>query len=409
MDHTTTEIHQLMDEYLFLNESEENKRRLALWEPEICARDQWHGRVRLGAFLEEGVVPITIDIQHPLWLKIFPQDLSKTFTNPADYLRFYLQKRVTQFKEFQDDTPLEPIIPIWMHTPFEMSLFGMPLHYFADRDPLIDLHTPVCKSRRDLQELAPIDFFKSGLMPMSHEIFGGIKEIVDQSFTVLFPEWTRGPFGVTLYIGGYNDMLMNMAMDPEFFHALIQRVTEERKRYFRARARFLGEAAIPPGSLFNDEVDCGIIGPGHYKEFIKPYEMELSAFHGRISYWHSCGNIWSIAKEVAAMNSVDVLDISGFTDLQKVLPTLADSAPRLDVRLHPIKDLQNASAQWMEQRLNQVIALCNQNGVQSLSIRVSGLNPWKTASDDFEKIRQWISIARRVIDQNVKRPGSHRT
>jgi hypothetical protein len=48
---------------LTLNASEENRRRLACWEPEI-APDQWHGRTR-GAFKQDGRVPITIDIQNP--------------------------------------------------------------------------------------------------------------------------------------------------------------------------------------------------------------------------------------------------------------------------------------------------------------------------------------------------------
>ena len=156
MDDMIDEIKELMDEYLLLADSEENRRRLNCWEPEVCARDQWHGRARQGAFRNNGEVPITVDLQHPLWLQIFPQDLSRTLTEPAAYLRFYLQKRTRQFKEFQDDTPLEPIIPIWMHTPFEMSLFGMPYHFFPDKDPLIDLGSPVCRTPEELA-----DFFWS--------------------------------------------------------------------------------------------------------------------------------------------------------------------------------------------------------------------------------------------------------
>ena len=160
------DIKHLVDEYLTLNDSHENQRRLACWEPEVCARDQWHGRAIEGAFEKEGLVPITIDIQNPLWLQFFPQDLSHTYTDPAAYLRFYLQKRVAQFKAFQDDTPLEPIIPIWLHTPFEMSLFGMPYHYYPDKDPLMDLSSPVFRHLDDLERLAPVDFHTSGMMPM---------------------------------------------------------------------------------------------------------------------------------------------------------------------------------------------------------------------------------------------------
>lgn len=399
MDSLKEETQSLMDEYLTLVDSDENQRRLACWEPEICARDQWHGRAIEGAFKQEGLVPITIDIQHPLWLKFFPQNLAHTFTNPIAYLRFYLQKRVTQFKEFKDDTPLEPIVPIWLHTPFEMSLFNMPYHYYEDKDPLVDMNAPVCCTSDDLEHLAPIDFNHSGMMPMAHRIFEGIQDIAGKSFLVLFPEWTRGPFGVALHIGGYSNSLLAMAENPEFFQALMQRITEERKNYFRFRSKLTGQSIIPPGSLFNDEVDAGSIGPRHYRDFIKPYEEDLARYHGRISYWHSCGDIGIIAKQVLSIDRIDVLDISGFTDLEKVLSEIGPEAPRLDIRLHPLKDLQDATPEWMETRLGNVIDLCRRYGVNSVSIRVSGLNPWKSPQADFEQIRRWIEIARQVIDR----------
>jgi uroporphyrinogen-III decarboxylase len=394
------DIQRLVDEYLSLNDSKENRRRLACWELEVCARDQWHGRAIDGAFESQGLVPITVDIQHPLWLKLFPQDLAQTFTDPAAYLRFYLQKRVTQFKEFSDDTPLEPIVPIWLHTPFEMSLFGMPYHYYEDKDPLIDINAPVCTNSDELERLSPVDFDHSGMMPMAHRIFEGIQEIAGKSFLVLFPEWTRGPFGVALHIGGYTNALLAMAENPDFFHSLMRRVTDERKNYFQYRSQLTGQPDIPPGSLFNDEIDSGVIGPQHYLEFIKPYEEDLACFHKRISYWHSCGNTGILAKEVVRLDRIDVLDVSGYTDLEKVLSEIGSSAPRLDIRLHPLKDLQSATPEWMEKRVKNVIDLCRRYGIKSMSIRVSGLNPWKSPQADFEQIRLWIEIARRVIDRN---------
>lgn len=400
MDNFKDDIRFLADEYLALNDSEENRRRLACWEPEVCARDQWHGRAVEGAFKRDGLVPITIDIQNPLWLKRFPQDLSHTFQDPAAYLRFYLQKRITQFKEFRDDTPLEPIVPIWLHTPFEMSLFGMPYHYHADKDPLIDLNAPVCHAYQDLERLSPVDFERSGMMPVAHRIYAGISERVGESFLVLFPEWTRGPFGVALHLGGYNNILMGMVTNPDFVCALMRRINEERKNYFRYRSNLAGQATIPPGSLFNDEIDAAIIGPGHYRDFIKPFEEDLARFHDRISYWHSCGNTARVAKEVVAIGRIDVLDVSGYTDLEKVLCELDSGAPRLDIRLHPLRDLQDATPEWMETRMAHVIDLCRRHGVESMSIRVSGLNPWKSPEEDFQKIRAWIEMARRVINRH---------
>ena len=399
MDYAKAGLASLMDEYLRLNDSRENRRRLSCWEPEVCARDQWHGRAIQGAFAARGLAPITVDLQNPLWLEVFPQDLSHTYTDPKAYLRFYLQKRIYQFKMFPDDTPLEPIIPIWLHTPFEMSLFGMPYHYFPDKDPLIDLNKPVCRNSEELERLAPVDFHNSGMMPAAHRIFNEISEIAGESFLVLFPEWTRGPFGVALALGDYNNVLLAMMRDPEFYHRLMGRITGERKTYFQNRAKIHPDQGIPPGSLFNDEIDATILGPDHYRNFIKPYEDDLAGFHGRISYWHSCGNTANVAQEVVGNHRIDVLDVSGYTELEGVLKNISPAEPRLDIRLHPLRDLQDASPQWMESRLKEVIGLCRRYGVGSMSIRVSGLNPWKTPQADFAQIRLWIETARRVTAQ----------
>ena len=234
-------------------------------------------------------------------------------------------------------------------------------------------------------------------MPMAHAMYEQIRELLPEPFLTLFPEWTRGPFGVALHIGGYNNVLLSMLEDPEYFHGLMGRIVEERKNYFRFRADLTGEPGIPPASLFNDEIDAGIIGPHHYREFIRPHEEELARFHGRISYWHSCGNTGILAAEVLNLGRIDVLDISGYTDFGQVLARIDPTAARLDIRLHPLRDLQDASPERMEARVAAVIRACREHGVQSMSIRVSGMNPWKTPEDDFARIRLWIELARRAI------------
>ncbi len=87
------QVRRLMDEYLALSETPENKRRLSCWEREVCARDQWHGRPRAESFRREGAMPLTVDLQNTFWLQLFPQDISLCYHDPAAYLRFHLQKR----------------------------------------------------------------------------------------------------------------------------------------------------------------------------------------------------------------------------------------------------------------------------------------------------------------------------
>lgn len=393
------DVRRLMEEYLTLSESQENQRRLRCWEWEVCARDQWHGRPRLGAFRREGAVPITVDLQHTFWLQLFSQDLAQCYQDPIAYLRFHLQKRIAAFRCLPDDTPLDRVIPIYLGTPFESSLFGVPVHFFADRDPIIDQQAAVVvHSPGDLSLLESVDFYKSGMMPLAHRIYEGVEEIAGDAFTVVFPEWIRGPFGVALYARGYQDLLVDLVGDPAFADAVLERVTKARQAWFLARARLLGQP-VPTGSLFNDEVDAGVIGPRHYRERILPFENSLAHFHGRISYWHSCGNSGPMASDVAGMDRVDLFDVSGWTDLEEVLSSLKGQAPRLEIRLHPVKDLQDASPDWMAERVRQVVALCRRHDVGAFTIRVSGLQPWATVREDITQVQRWITIAREVTAQ----------
>ena len=133
--------------------------------------------------------------------------------------------------------------------------------------------------------------------------------MVGDRFKVIFVEWLRGPLGVSLYLRGYQDLLTDLAVDPEFAHGVLDRVNRAREDWFRARAQFLGEP-VPAGSIFNDEVDSSVIGPRHYRDHVLPYEKALGEFHERISYWHSCGNTAPMDRDVAGMGCVDLLDVS---------------------------------------------------------------------------------------------------
>lgn len=393
------DVHCLTDEYLSLSESQENQRRLAHWEPEICARDQWHGRPRADGFRREGDVPITVDLQNMFWLQLFPQDMAQCYQDPAAYLRSHLQKRIAAFRLLPDDTPLDRIIPIYLGTPFESSLFGVPVHFFPDKDPIIDQQAAVVvRSSGDLGRLESVDFRQSGMMPLAHRLYEGVRELAGDAFTVVFPEWIRGPFGVALYARGYQDLLVDLAGNPAFADAVLDRVTQARQDWFLSRARFLGWP-VPNGSLFNDEVDAGVIGPRHYRERILPFEDALARFHGRISYWHSCGNSAPMARDVVGMGRVDLLDVSGWTDLEKVLSSVDGPAPRLEVRFHPVKDLQDASPDRMAERVRQTVALCRHYDVGAFTMRVSGLQPWNTVEQDLAQVQRWIHITREVTTQ----------
>jgi hypothetical protein len=242
------------------------------------------------------------------------------------------------------------------------------------------------------------------MMQLAIRLYEEVRELVGDHMVVVFPEWQRGPFGVAHYLRGYQDLLADVAADPEFVHALLTRITAERQAWFEARARYLGQP-IAAASILNDEVDAAVISPAHYRNFILPSEREIGRFHGRISYWHSCGNIGPIARLVVDLGCVDMLDVSGWTDLGQVLASIDAHGLRIERRFKPVEDLQDASPQRIEQRIRDTVGLACRHGVGALCLRTSGIQPWQNPQADVEQIRSWIGTARRVIDEELRSNG----
>jgi hypothetical protein len=98
------DIRELMDDYLSLSQSDENRRRLCLWEREVVARDQWHGRPPIGSLSGVGSVPLEIVIQYPFFRPLFEMDLAEVYQDPAAYVRFHLRRMACRFTGFRTRT-----------------------------------------------------------------------------------------------------------------------------------------------------------------------------------------------------------------------------------------------------------------------------------------------------------------
>lgn len=399
------DIQRLKDEYRALSQSDENRRRLSLWEPEVVARDQWHGRPRLGALRGQGTVPVEVIIQYPFFLPLLGMNLAEVYQDPAAYLRFHLQRMLWVFRHVPDDVPLDGVMPIYLSTPFEPSLFGVPFHWFDHQDPAIDQNAPPpVRTRADLDRLQPIDFRQSGMMPLAFRLYEGVCELAGDDLKVAFPEWQRGPFGVAHYVRGYQDLLADMASDTEFVHALLARITSERRAWFEARGRYLGQP-VAAASILNDEVDAAVISPAHYYGLILPYESQIGRFHGAISYWHSCGNTGPMARDVVSTGRVEILDVSGWTDFGQVLASIDERHLRIERRFKPVEDLQAAPPERMEARVRETVDLACGHDVGALCLRTSGIQPWQNPQADIEQVRRWIDTARRVADETLRAHG----
>jgi hypothetical protein len=94
------------------------------------------------------------------------------------------------------------------------------------------------------------------MMPVAHRMTrdprcGGI-------LSGAFPEWTWGP-SVSRCISGVQQHPDGNGEESRFFSASCG--SPKSGKLFPVPIEFIGQAAILPGSLFNDEIDVAIIGP----------------------------------------------------------------------------------------------------------------------------------------------------
>jgi uroporphyrinogen-III decarboxylase len=318
-------------------------------------------------------------------------DLRQYYSDAYTHLEKQLEIDIYKFEQFDDDTYLDDQLFIWFGVITELTFFGVKPVFFKSREGWIE-DRPVLENPQDLETLEAPDFFKSGLMPRIHRFYEEMKELVQGRCTIMFPDWARGPFCMAAHLRGLQNLLIDMVTEPEFVHRLMRFVTDARKQWCTQRSEFLGEP-IQKGKFYNDEVDCPTLSPYMYREFILPYEQELSEFHGGITYWHSCGNSTVFMEEIRTLPQLEMFHVSPWGDLSKAVSVMSPKIA-LDVNMDPLADVLECAPERMETRLQQIVRTC---GDISYCVRADAFQVVHGLEQDLEKIKQWARVARRVL------------
>jgi len=325
------------------------------------------------------------------WAAILGFSVVEFYSSPRCYLENTLKMMIYRFEVFQDFTCIEKTIPIWLGSAFEESLFGSEPVLVEGASPWLD-RKPLIKEPEDLNRLEFPDFYKSGLMPLAHRFYEEISELTEGKYTVVFPEWGRGPFGVAFHLRGFNNLLMDMVVNPDFVHRLMRFITDARKHWVSERAKFLGRP-IDKGNLYNDEVNCPTLSPRQYEEFVLPYEIELCNFHGGIVYWHSCGDITKLAEAIHKIPHVEMLHIGPWTDMKEVRKVFGESVA-YEKCLMPTEDVQMATKEEMERKLDEIREALDG---MAYTVRADGLQVVSSVEEDVAKVKEWVSVAQRRL------------
>lgn len=379
-------IQLLMEEIKNNYESKENQLRQSNWEsfaglPGIFVR---HLPKK-----DLSNVPFIADLDREMWASVFQMDLTEVYTDPDVYLEFELRKKLYAYQNFSDDNPLTDVITMWFGVGFCESLLGVP------QEPAQNGHEPwvgkisIIKDKADLPKLPFPDFYNSPPAKLAHNYYARLKEQVEDNLQVIFPEWDFGPFGIATHLRGIENLSVDFLDDPVFVHDLMKFLLHVKKSWSLERAKFLG-AALQPLYIANDDVNIPILSPNAYREFILPYEKEISLFHGGIDYWHSCGRIDPILKDIMEIPSLKMVHISPWTDLEKAV-LVANQDIILEIVLNPVDDVEKATPKEMKEKLRWIKDCCQ--GLH-YTVRADAFQIFSTLENDLKQIKQWVEIAR---------------
>lgn len=386
------DLKKVIERYVSLVESEENRRRQQFWQPEpVWSRDKFRRIAR--PIAETGYAPVVADPGATIWAKVFKFNVGQYYTEPEVYLMNYFKSMFALF-ELGDDTTVDKVIPFWPGTSFESSLFGMETVYNDTEDPWVGRELAI-NEKEDLDKLVFPDFYKSGLMPMVHRFYEQINELLAPwACKMDFPHLIRAPYGVAFHVRGFANLALDMMDDPEWVHKLMRFITDSHKKWYEDRAKFLGEP-IPKAQLFNDEIDCNVIGPNIYRDYVHQYEIELSEFHGGVAYWHSCGNIVPVLPMIREIPNVDMINISSWTDFHKAAEICPDIP--LEICVRPTDDVYLADKEKMGIKVRDIVDTCMEKGVKSFHVRAGSLQPFfDNADKDLAKAKEWIGVSKNL-------------
>lgn len=119
----------------------------------------------------------------------------------------------------------------------------------------------------------------------------------------------------------------------------------------------------------------------------------MSLFHGGIDYWHSCGRIDPVLKDIMEIPSLKMVHISPWTDIEKAV-SVANHDIILEIVLNPLDDVEKATSQEMKEKLRRIKDCCQ--GLH-YTVRADAFQIVSTLENDLKQIKQWIEIAREEL------------
>ncbi len=362
--------------------------RIAAKRAVLEERDRLWGknRVLVGSYMENLALP-----------ELFGFDMNEIFEDPGLALDIELRYRIFWLDNSHDDWNSWLGMPANAGKYFDMTLFGMEVRHTAQGVPLFMPH-PVAQ-KPDLSLFKPFDFRTTGEMPNLIRHYKKLKELSHTRYgdkvKIYFPSFRRGPLDIYIQMRGYEGFIEDVYDNPEFAREFLAYIVNERARWNRERADFLGEK-FPADSTYvaDDWLNVPFITPRVFEEFIVPAYEAIQRAEGNVTGFHTCGVLTPVAKRLLeifpAMKTLEVSGWNDFAELDKAID------PEIGFHLNFINTFVLTASETEHRRMLSTIARIAEHRHVSLCVQAI-VRMHETFDETIERMNRFIDLAHEML------------
>ena len=199
----------------------------------------------------------------------------------------------------------------------EPSAFGCKVSWWESGPPSVSPILTDISQARDLKIPHPEN---DGLMPFVLHLQKRAQQRIELLGYSIRIVAARGPLALATHLRGVTEFLMDIVLEPEESHKLLDLCTETVIRWLQAQADNLPDVE---GILVLDDIP-GLLSPTDYEAFAHPYLKRIfDAFPGALKIYHNDADVQPFAEKLAEAG-FDILNFGHGFDMADAFRRIGD-------------------------------------------------------------------------------------